>query len=310
MSANIPATVVDGAPGNYLTIVGTGLIPGTSAGVVLGNQGVTSLPNVVQTSVGLPATFYGTSVGIGPLPDGITPGFMTITAGDGTTDTVALRPCSQYVQAAEYIGEGVDTSALAPGELDVILREASARADGLMCGSVRLLQTIEKHKYRPLRNAPPKIFPWRCRGRRVPLQSVQQLCFVSAADIRTVFQTTDMYVASDPWDPQLNYIEILAYAIGNYALLGAIEIIGYSANVMELAVTTGYPMASYPLEVMYATKIIATEILTYRAIQQKGLGGLSRLKQGTQQYDRRNEPFAIPGEARELLRPFIPRVVA
>ncbi len=309
MAATLSATIVDGAPGNVITIAGTGLTAGAGASVTIDSQGVNSPPNLTPTTLTLAAVFNTTSVNV-TIPDGIMPGTMTVTASDGTKATCSLRVWSQYVQAAEYIGEGVDLSDLATGELDNILRSASARADSIMCGSIRLLQTLEKHKYRAKTDTPPKMFPWRSRGRRVPLVSCDQLNFVTSNVIRTTFNTSDLYVSSDPVTPELNYIEILAYAIGNYALLGAMEIIGYSANVLELAVTTGWGQKNYPPEVIFATKIIATEILTYRKIQEGGLGGLSRMKAGTQQFDRRNEPYAVPQEARELLRPFIARVMA
>ena len=202
-------------------------------------------------------------------------------------------------------GEGVDLSSFATGELDALLKRASAYADAYMGNSVRKLQVLEQHKYRTKQNQPPRLYPWRTRGRRVPIISVDQLTFVSAQGLVTAFNTTDMYV-----NQSLNYVEILAYAIGNYALLGALEIIGYSANVLELSFTSGYAVADYPNEVRSAVTTIATELVTYRKIQSLGLGGLSKVRQGTQQYERRQERFQIPDQAKDLLSPFIVRVLA
>ena len=297
MPAALTAAVVDAAPGNVVTIKGSGLTGGSGASVVIANQGVLDPPGLSPAPLTLATTFAsdGNSVAI-TIPDGVMPGTVTVTAHDSTTATCALRIVSQYVQAAEYIGEGVDTSGLAPGELDVILRRASSYADRFMGDSIRLLQVVEKHRYRAREDVAPVIWPRRVRGRDVPVLSVDQLAFVSSNQVKSVFNTDDSYTINDNGS-----IEVLAYAIGDYALLGALERIGYSANVVEIAYTSGFPVALYPAEVRDATITIATEILSYRRIQADGLGGLSRVKKGQVQYDRRNEPFAIPTEARELL---------
>src|SRR5690348_15557244 len=148
MAATLSVSMVDAAPGNVLTLPGAGLTAGSGASVTLASQGVNSPPGLTQTSITLPAVFGGTNVVIGPLPDGITSGLLTVTASDATHATCALRAVSQYIQYTEYLGEGEDTSSLtissaapyysAGGELDAILRKASALADAVMGKDVRV----------------------------------------------------------------------------------------------------------------------------------------------------------------------------
>ena len=306
MAANVTQTVIDGAPGNAIVLAGTGLTPGPNAIVTLANQGVTAKPGISQHTLTIPATFAsdGTSVSF-LLPDGITTNTLTVTANDGTSDQVELHVHSQYVQASEYAtaGEGWDLSSLAPGELDIILRRASARVDTILSSSLRLLQQVEQHKYRAPRNsAPPRLFPWRVRGRTCPIVSVDQLTFVSAYDLVTTFAITDTYVNNSE-----GYIEILAYAVGNYALLGALQVIGYSANVFELTLTTGYKHTGYPSAVVDATIMIASAMLEYRNAMRLGLGGLKSVGKDLPVSQGK---FVIPDEARRILRPYINMTVS
>lgn|GEM_PF-2553888 len=305
MGATLALSVVDAAPGNTIQLSGSGLTGGGPAGVTLSNQGVTAQPGLSPRTITLPATFdpSGTFVSI-TMPDGIMDGVLTVTASDSSTATCALRARSQYVQASEYLasGEGTDTSSLAPGQLDAILRRASGWADTFMLASIRQLQVLERHKYRENRESPPRIYPFRTSGRECPIISIDQLTFVSAQDLVTVFENTDTYV-----NDSSNYIEILAYAVGNYALLGALEVIGYSANVYELSYTSGYPMASYPQAVCDATIMIASEILANRLAQQAATDAFESVDKGTLQ--RRKTPFSIPLPARTLLAPYCARTM-
>lgn len=299
MAASLSVAVVDAAPGNVITIAGTGLVstPG-SVSVTLNNQGVSATPGLSPTTITLPSpVFNTTSVTFGPIPDGVMSGTLTVTAGDGTQATCALRACSQYVQASEYVGEGVNTSSLAAGELDAILRRASSMCDSYMNGSVRYLQQLERHKYKPRPKGAPKIFPYRTSGRRVPIESIDQLTFVSASDLVTVFNPTDMYLNED-----LNYIEVLAYAVSNYALVGQLQIIGYSANVWELSFTSGYKMADYPDAIRTATLITATMLLARRERASMGLVAMSKFEDSVV-----IDPVAVrlPQEAKLLLQPYI-----
>jgi hypothetical protein len=250
------------------------------------------------------ANFLSSSVTV-PLPDGIMDGTLTVTAGDGSIATCALRVKSQYVQAAEYVasGDGWDTSSLAPGEMDIILRRASARCDTFMGHSLRLLQVMERHRWRAPRNdAPPRIFPWRVRGRKCPIVSLDQLVFVSAKDLVTVFNPYDTYI-----NDSLGYLELLAYAVGNYALLGALEVVGYSANVFEISYTSGFPMAQYPSAVMDATMIVASSMLEYRNAMSLGLGGLKTL--GKDLPTSQGKFPKMPGEAKVALAPYVTQMV-
>jgi hypothetical protein len=304
MAASLNVAIVDGAPGNVIQIAGAGLVPGGPANVTINNQGVSATPGLTPQTISLPAVFSTTSVSIGPLPDGINSGTLTVTAGDDSQVTCSLRAVSQYVQSSEYIGEGEPTSSLAPGELDAILQRASAMCDAYMGGGLRKLQVLERHKYKDRPNGAPLIFPYRTRGRRVPIASVDQLTFVSAVDLVTVFYTTDMYLNQD-----LNYIEILAYAVGNYALLAQLQIIGYSANVFELAYTSGYTMAAYPDEVRTATLITATMLLNRRRRQSMGMGPFKAYK-GEEQLEVDPISVKLPRDARVLLAPYVALAVS
>lgn len=310
MPASLTLALVECAPGNTVQIAGAGLLPGAGASVSLGEQiaiDPTGASAPAYTgAVAIAATFATTSVAF-VVPDGVTTGTLTVTAGDGSIATCALRVDSQYVQAAEFIGEGVDLSDLAGGELDTILRDASGYIDTFLSGDddvvgMRLLQTVEHHKFKAKFNGPPRFWP-----RRRPVVSLDAIVFVTSNQIRTKFNVSQSSASDVYVNPDLKYFEILAYAFGNYALLGAIETVGFSANVVELAYTAGYPMLHYPRALRKATKMVATELLTYRGIQSKGLGGLSSVKEGNAQYDRRSEAFEIPLPAKELLRPFIGR---
>jgi len=183
MAATLTNAVVDGSPGNLLSLPGSGLVAGSGTSVTLSNQGITAAPNLVSQTITLPnATFLGSSVTV-PLPDGIMDGMLTVTAHDGTQATCSLRVKSQYVQAAEYIaaGDGWDTSSFAPGEIDAILRRASGRCDTFMGHGLRQLQVFEQHRWRAPRNdAPLRLFPGRTRGRRCLFLSIDHFTFVSA----------------------------------------------------------------------------------------------------------------------------------
>jgi hypothetical protein len=159
------------------------------------------------------------------------------------------------------------------------------------------LQKLERHRYRESRNdQAPRIFPFRTFARRCPIVSIDQLVFVAAKDMVTSFNPNDLYVNNTS-----DYIEVLAYAIGNYALLGELEVIGYSANVYELSYTSGYPMASYPAEVREATMMIATKMLKQRNLAAMGMGDVQKFENKlTLVTDQ-----SIPEEARRLLMPYV-----
>jgi hypothetical protein len=302
MAASLSVAVVNGAPGNVITIPGADLVPGDSATVSVANQGITDPPTLTSKSIVLPATFTTTNVTIGPLPDGLMSGPLTITAADGTTATCALRARSQYAQASEYIGEGVPTNGLATGELDVILQRASGIVDKFMGESLRLLQVLEQPKYMPPRQEmAPRLYPWRTSGRDMPITSVDQLTFVSAKDLITQFNIDDLYINSD-----LNYVEVLAYAIGNYALLGELQTIGYSANVFHLTYTSGFGIADYPGAIVDATIIVASELIKKRNLAAMNLGGVKSFED---KGDFETQ-FVMPPHARMLLKPYIVRAIA
>lgn len=305
MAASLSVTVIDGAPGNSITIPGSGLTPGSNAKVTLDSQGVSAIPNLSPAVITLPATFDtgGANVKV-TIPDGVMDGTLTVTANDNTTATCALRAVSQYVQAYEYVGEGEDVSQLQTvianigvTELDVLMRRASATLDTFMGDSIRLLQKVEKHRYKPNPLGPPRIFPWRTKGRRCPIVSLDQFTFVSAQNLSTVFNVNDMYV-----NPDLNYIEVLAYAVGAYALLGQLQNVGYSANVIELSYTSGYPLAKYPQAVRDATIMTVTAFLNRRRRQSMGMGPFEKY---ADKISVDSSSMKIPPEAKAMLRPYV-----
>lgn len=304
MAASLNVTVIDAAPGNIITITGAGLTGGPNASVTLDSQGVTAVPNLTPATITLPATFDsgGANVKI-TIPDGVMNGTLTVTANDGSKATCSLRAVSQYAQANEYVGEGEDVSALATvlpigvTELDVILRRASGAIDTFMGGSIRLLQMLERHRYVPSYNDPPRIFPWRTKMRKCPIVSLDQFTFVSAANATTVFNLNDMYVNGD-----LNYIEILAYAVGAYALLGQLQNVGFSANVIELSYTSGYTVAQYPQAVRDATIMTTTAFLNRRGRQAAGMGPFSKFED---KIVVDSSAMKIPAEAKAMLRPYV-----
>ena len=294
MAASLALASVDAAPGNTIVLAGSGLTAGPNASVALQGQGV-----LTPASLPIAATFAddGTSVSF-TVPDGVTTAPLVVTANDGTSAEIDLEVCSQYLQASQFVGEGIDTSGLAPGELDSVLRDASALVDSYLGGqTLRLLQVTEDHRFRESR----KIWPY-----RRPLVSLDALSFITSNAIQTQFNvsgvTPDVYT-----NKTAGYFDVQAYAVGNAILLGAIQTLGFSANVWRAIYTAGYAYDKYPRALRKATSIIATEMLTYRNIQARGFGGLSKIKEGQVEYDRRNEEFAIPQPAIDLLKPLIPR---
>lgn len=309
MAAALTGSLVECAPGNVVTLQGSGLAGGTT--VVLGGQLVVhtdGTPPSYDGTVTIDAFYTSTSVQF-TLPDNVRSGTLTVRAGDSSPASIALRIVGQYVQASEFIGEGVPTQDLAVGELDQILRDASAWADTWTGGGTRdipgfrLMQTVEQHKFHPKPNYPPRFWPWR----PVHIASIDALVFLTSNVIRTNFNVSQTASSDVFLNKDIGYSEVLAYAFGNYVLLGMIETIGFSANVVELSYTSGYSYVDYPAALRKATKILATELLTYRKIQAGGMGGFASVKHGLQTYDRRSETFGIPDPAKDLLRPFISR---
>lgn len=312
MAAAFTAALTECAPGNQVTLAGTDL-SGVSQ-VTLGDQlNVHSdgSPPTWDGTVVIPATSTSTSVTF-TVPDNVRSGMLTAVAGDASTATTGLRIVSQYVQASEYFDEGVDTSKLPVGQLDQILRDASAWADSYTAigtrddPGVRLLQTVEQHKFKPKISGAPRLWPWR----DLHLVSIDSLVFLTSNQLRTQFNVSQTTSSDVYFNKDLGYTEMLAYAFGNYVLLGAIETIGFSANVIELGYTSGYSYVNYPASIRKATQMLATELLTYQKIQSGGMGGFSSVKHGLQQYDRRNETFDVPLPVKTLLRPYVSRRLA
>lgn len=288
MAATITDQIVSVAPGATCMIAGTGLTGGGSAGVSLAGQGGDG--TAVTT---LEPTFNGTTVSF-RCPDGAVDGMLTVTASDATTATVPLRVNAQYVFGAEFVGQGVDVSVLATGELDAILQTASAYADAYIgqgsetTASVRQLQVIEEHRYR---SRSRRVYP-----RRWPIVSLDAFTYIASPDLTVAFAPGDFVVV-----PDLGYIEQVIWSLGFTMVQAFANFTMVDAGIVRMTYTAGYGWAKYPPALREAVKMIATELIAQRGIQDAGMGGLSRVKNGGVQYDRRNEPFAIPAPAMALL---------
>jgi hypothetical protein len=313
--SNVP-TIIDGAPGNVITLPGS-FVVASGASVVLQGQGIVVPEWLPLASSTIPATtidcggvFASSSVQF-TVPDGAVTGPLLITSGDASTVGVTLRVVSQYLSAADYYGEGVDLSALAPasttaplyssgGELDLILRKASSYIDSWTASgltndgwSLHYKPRFETHAWRRSRRIYPLAMP------------------IYENDLFIVRISNTQTAAISPKDIVINsgqrYIEILSYAVASYALLGAIQNLGLIANIVELSYQAGFKLDRIPGPIRQATMMIATELLNYRQIVSYGLGGLSSAKQGNQSFDRRAEGFQIPKPALELIRPYCVR---
>lgn len=278
--------IIDCAPGNTVTITGTGFgATQGGGGLLLQGQSADGSTSTALT----PKSWSDTAV-VFSVPDGALLGALRLTANDLSTATTSLRVGSQYVQASEYIGEGVDVSSLAAGELDAVLRKASDYADSFIGFSMRVQQVLERHPWRKSRRVYP--FSW-------PTISVDKFVIRISPNQQATIDPASVVV-----NPTNKYVEVLSYAVASYALLGAIQNLGLIANIVELTHTRGYTSLQYPAPLRSAVIMIATELLTYRKIQALGFGGFGSIKQGQQSYDRRSEAFSVPQPAKELLAPY------
>ncbi|MBC5805630.1 MAG: hypothetical protein ACR2KS_10155 [Candidatus Eremiobacter antarcticus] len=288
MPASIPtgAVIVDCAPGETVKIQGAGF--GASGSTVLQGQGAASPP--IGTLALAQSLYSPTEIDV-VIPDGAVSGNLLITAQDNSTVTLPLRIGSKYITSADYVGEGMDVSRLAPGELDTIIRRASTYCDLWIGHPARLLQTMEPHRWNARTR---KLWPF-----RLPIVSIDSLVIrMSPTQVATI-HVTDVLTVSDR-----GYIEVLDFAVLAYSLSQVVMSFGYSANDVELTYTAGYTQLQYPDALRMATVLVVTELLTYRSMATRGLAGLSSVQQGNQKYDRAGEPFAMPAPAKELLLPF------
>jgi|SRR5579884_1156208 len=293
MSASITGIIYDGAPGAIVTLPGSGLTPGANAKVQLLNQ--TAAGGVTTTIASPTFAADGSSVAF-VVPDGAISGPVLVTANDGTSAQASLTVNSQYVFASQYVGEGTDLSDFSPGELDALLRRASAYADAYVAqGSrenitFRVLQTIEKHQWRKSR----RVYPWRS-----PIVSVDAFVYIATPAIQANFDPTMFVISEDG-----GYIELVIWSVGYSYIQALASQTLADAGIVKLTYTAGYAYANYPQTLREAVTMIATELISQRRIQKQGLGGLDRVRQAQTQYDRRSEPFEIPQPAKVLLDAF------
>jgi hypothetical protein len=288
MAASITVTNVVAAPGGTVTINGSGLTGGGSAGVQVPIGAASTM-----TAVASP-TFSGTSVSF-TLPDGAVNGPLIITASDTSSATANLKVRSQYLFGDEYVGEGTDddVAGMAAGELDRILMRASQYADSYISQgsrenmSFRLLQTIEKHQWRRSR----RIYPWRS-----PIVSIDAFVYIASPSIQATFDPGTLVVSEDA-----DYAEMVIWSVGYSYIQALASQTMADAGIVKVTYTAGYPYAKYPPALCEATTMIATELIVQRKINKAGMGALSRVRQGPAQYDRRDEPFEIPQPAKVLL---------
>ncbi len=285
MAASITGAIFDGAPGATVTIPGTGF--GTSGTLRLLQQSADhSLTTVVA------ATFTDTAVTF-VVPDGAISGPLQITAQDASVATTALTVNSQYLFASQYIGEGTDITDFAAGEMDAILRRASQYADSYLSQGTReamtfrLLQTVEKHRWRRSR----RLYPWRC-----PVVSVDAFAYIATPAIQATFDPSVFVVQEDA-----DYIEMVIWSVGYSYIQALASQTLADAGICKLTYTAGYAYVNYPQALREAVTMIATELIDQRRIHKMGLGALDRARQGYVQYDRRSDPFEIPQPAKQLL---------
>ena len=277
--------IIESAPFAKVTIDGFGF--GLNGTLTLAQPGADIL-----TFVDIPASFTDTSISFN-MPDGLNSGPLVINSLTNSTSATALiRVNSQYVSADEYVasGEGVDTSTFAPGELDSVLRKASSYIDVWVGNSLRLASSLEEYPWIQSR----RIYP-----RKWPIQSVEAFTVVVSNNQQATVNIKDVVINADN-----RYLEVISYSVATYSYAQAIQNIGLSANIVKLSYTHGFSVLDYPQPLRTATILVATEMLTYRKIQEQGFGGFSNVQQGNQRYERRSETFEMPKVALELLRPY------
>lgn len=333
------------AAGNFVTLSGMNF-PVSGGSVQVLNQGTNPDSfDPTQPSFNFSMTVSGASFDAVSgsyvtfaLPDGlgigtaINPAQIVVTDASGNnSNAVPLIIKTQYVTSAEYMaaGEGVDLTNLLPGELDQILQKASDYVDSYVGYSFRFQPVIdEQHTWkghmedvRLNTRIYPFVFPitpapnWSptSTGANQTAEFVGQTFVNTGIDIFKVRISNSQFATFPSLDVIVNdaqkYVEILSYAVASYTLLGAIQMIGLVANIVELYYWGGWPVAMYPTPLKTGVIMVATELLTYRNIQRSGFGGLSQVRQGQQMFQRRNENFAIPQPAREVLRQYKRRFV-
>jgi hypothetical protein len=303
MSVNIVSGVSEYAPGDIVALTDPTLVSGPATALLDGQQPIGQPPNYIVPDV--PVSFSGSVVidqDTGDptfsfqLPDGSESGDVTITDSAGNVSQQYIRVVTRYLTTSEYSAQGqVDTEALLlPGELDAMIRQASALIDGYLGRTLRLQTYLERHRYE---NGRRKLWPY-----HLPINSVSSIAFVTAPTLRTNFNvSTDIY-----FDPDSRYVDILAFSIGNYELLGMLEHIGFSANVIELVVNSGYDYRKYPSQIRAACTLIVTKYLNEYRTNKFGLGGLVQTQAGFATKDIKGQ-YVIPPEVATLLNRFFPR---
>jgi hypothetical protein len=301
VTVNVTAAVAEYAPGDMASLSVPNLTPGPATAAFAGQIPIGQTP----TSADVPVALAGDVTideDTGDLnfaflvPDGSANGNVTVTDQDGNISSQYVRVVTRYITPDEYTAEGqVDTIALLlPGELDSIIRKASALIDGYLGRTLRLQSYLERHQYESGRR---KIWP-----HHLPINSVASIAFVTAPSMRTNFNvSTDIYL-----DPDSRYIDILAFSIGNYELLGMLEHIGFSANIIEIVINAGYDYRSYPPQIRAACALITTKYLNEYRTNKFGLGGLVETQTGFAKRDIKGA-YVLPPEVTTLLNKFFPR---
>jgi hypothetical protein len=269
-------------------------------------------PEIVVT----PATATGGPTGLAlvfTVPDGLQTDVAAVVDSEGNAAPLAVSVVSQYVQAADYIGAGeggeldpVFATMLAYGpngsELDRVLRRAAALVDMRIGGTCRLLQYDEKHRLGVDKQQGRLFYPFHTSPTARPLVSLDYIAYVTSNQLSVVFQATDFYV-----NPDLGYVMVLANTFGTFVLASVYQSIGYSAQVVEILVTTGFPDLLTPDPIREAVMMTATAFLNSRKKELSGLGGLKQVETGLLVSD--GQQMAMPQAAKDMLRPFVKRSV-
>lgn len=298
--ATINQSSLSCGPGSAVTIEADGFDGKSPIVITVGNQIVAAVLGApTRQSVSFMGTQGANSTNLPAIsftvPDGLMSGPATMADGSSNVASFNLIVSSQYAQAADYIGEGADLDPISPtgAELDALLRRASGYVDAFIGGSVRLSNYVEQHRFKKSR----RVYPFHS-----PISAVLSLSIVTSNTIRTVMNPGDVFVNAEG-----RYLEMLAYGFGNYALVGALETIGYAANVLELTLTAGYPVYAIPDPIRESTIMIASALIDQRRKRVIGLGGLAKLDKDSVESD--GQPFSVPQDVKAILRPYIVRSI-
>jgi hypothetical protein len=283
--ASFDKAFIDCSPGNVVTLTGAGL---AGASAMLGNQGAD-----VPGAIAIPTTINdaGTTLTF-TVPDGATTGLLIASVGASSpVATCELVVSAQYLQQSQFAAEaeGVADAAskLAPSTILDLLRDASALIDSTVGTTLRLLQVVEEHAYRPPRNGQrARVWPLRGPLRSMPLVSVDAL---NGIGYGATFGTTGPLRRLNATE---GYVDV-----GPHSLF-------FIPESWRIVYTAGYGWKETPRAVRKATAIIASAMMVEAGLIEI-VGGMASVREGDVAYTRGSAvDIAIPPRARAFLTPW------